>query len=106
VTVTKELEHVRGEIASLEKEISEMTENLEETTAEVNDLKDQIQHVEDKAFSSFCKKAKVVNIREFDEGQGALTSEYEQRKLEFDTNKAKFVNEYVLNYVLYLSNFF
>ncbi|KAJ3068627.1 Structural maintenance of chromosomes protein 1 [Podochytrium sp. JEL0797] len=93
VSVQKELEHTRTEIASLEPTLAKLTQELTRKTREVMALETKIFAVEDNLFAAFCAQFGVSNIREFDEGQGTLDRELNEKRLAFETNKAQFLNQ-------------
>ncbi|KAJ3356259.1 Structural maintenance of chromosomes protein 1 [Entophlyctis luteolus] len=93
VSVQKELENVRKEIATIEPALNNLSLSLSEKTKQSQVLKEQIQAVEDEHFAEFCEAFEVDNIREFDEGQGALDREKNEKRLEFETLKAQYESQ-------------
>ncbi|KAI9352679.1 RecF/RecN/SMC [Obelidium mucronatum] len=93
VSIQKELENLRAEIASIEPVLAKLTQSQDRKSREVRTLETKIFSIEDELFADFCKKFGVANIREFDEGQGTLDRELNEKRLEFETNKAQFLNQ-------------
>lgn len=50
---------------------------------------------EDGVFAAFCRKIKVINIREYEERQLKLAQEESQARLRFDTQIARLTNQCV-----------
>ncbi|KAJ3410001.1 Structural maintenance of chromosomes protein 1, partial [Chytridiales sp. JEL 0842] len=92
-SVQKELQHIRSEIDDIRPRLEAMVAEIEDKQAECSSLEAIIHQVEDQVFKSFCRKMGVADIREFEEGQGAARQEAEQKRLEFETNKAKYSNQ-------------
>ncbi|KAJ3285102.1 Structural maintenance of chromosomes protein 1 [Rhizoclosmatium sp. JEL0117] len=92
-SVQKELENARADIASIEPTLGKLSQDLNRKTREVGALEVKVFKIEDELFASFCADFGVKNIREFDEGQGTLDRELNERRLEFETNKAQFMNQ-------------
>ncbi|KAI8846217.1 hypothetical protein BC829DRAFT_270466 [Chytridium lagenaria] len=92
-TVDKETAHLQGELEKSEPDVQKLSESFDEQEAELKEIEARVFKVEDAAFAKFCKKIGVANVREYEEGQGALEKEVEQRRMEFGTNKAKFENQ-------------
>ncbi|KAJ3214675.1 Structural maintenance of chromosomes protein 1 [Dinochytrium kinnereticum] len=88
-TVEKESDHIRKELESGAPELEELRSSLSHKHGEVKDLEAKIFEIEDAAFAKFCLKVGVANIREYEEGQGALQKEIELRRMEFQTSRAK-----------------
>ncbi|KAJ3192396.1 Structural maintenance of chromosomes protein 1 [Irineochytrium annulatum] len=93
ISLQKELADVNKTITSLNKDLKSMSTQLESKEFDAEELETVLRAEEDKAFESFCKKVKVADIREFEEGQGQFEREVEQKKLEFQANIDKFENQ-------------
>ncbi|KAJ3029322.1 UNVERIFIED_CONTAM: Structural maintenance of chromosomes protein 1 [Siphonaria sp. JEL0065] len=93
VSVQKELDILHAEVASIEPSLGKLTQGLDRKTREVRSLETKIFGIEDDLFASFCQQFGVSNIRDFDEGQGTLDRELNEKRLEFETNKAQFMNQ-------------
>jgi structural maintenance of chromosome 1 len=94
-SVQKELDHIRAEMNAITPVLVALVKEIERKQSEAGSLEDVIHQVEDEVFKPFCKTMGVSNIREFEEGQGAAKQEAEQKRLEFETNKAKYLNQCV-----------
>lgn len=51
-------------------------------------------------FATFCKKIGVKDVREYEERQLKMTQEVTEKKMQFETQKAKLENQYVSVYLL------
>ncbi|KAJ3109189.1 Structural maintenance of chromosomes protein 1 [Phlyctochytrium planicorne] len=92
-SIEKEAEHVQGELENSLPEVNALGAKTQKLDGEMKELEAEIFGVEDVVFATFCAKIGVANIREYEEGQGALQKEIEQRRMEFQTSKAKFENQ-------------
>ncbi|KAJ3332898.1 Structural maintenance of chromosomes protein 1 [Blyttiomyces sp. JEL0837] len=88
-----ELSHAEAELTRLTPLKAALDEKVATMTTQLQKLRDKIQKTEDKVYAAFCQKVGAGSIREFEESQGALNKEYEQRQLEFETTKAKYENQ-------------
>lgn len=66
-----------------------MDERIEEADS-------RIQEVEQEVFASFCEKIGIKNVREYEERQLKMTNEIAEKRMQFETQKAKLENQYVL----------
>ncbi|KAJ3142646.1 Structural maintenance of chromosomes protein 1 [Physocladia obscura] len=93
VSVQKELENIRKSVSTIEPSLATLKIELAEKMQEIKELEAKIFEIEDEQFSDFCKRFDVENIRVFDEGQGSLDRELNEKRLEFETNKAQLSNQ-------------
>jgi len=49
----------------------------------------KINAITDEVFKDFCKTIKVKNIREYEENQQRITTEINEKRLEFTTQQSK-----------------
>lgn len=92
-SLAKELDQIRKEIDKIEPKLEKLVSSVQSKTVAQQEVESKLHKIEDTVFDSFCRKMGVANIRDFEEGQGAEQREIEQRRLEFDTNIAKYTNE-------------
>ncbi|KAI8611046.1 condensin complex subunit SMC1 [Chytriomyces sp. MP71] len=89
VSVAKELDHLRTQIAEIEPTMHDLSEALEGKAREARTLETRIHAIEDRHFAAFCKSFGTTNVREFDAGRGTLDRELNEKRLEFETNQAQ-----------------
>jgi structural maintenance of chromosome 1 len=104
-----EIKHLERTITSKEKEIlhlsktlSELEPKLAEATASLNTLKGKLEELqkvvseaEDEIFAAFCQRLGFPNIRVYEQQQGSLQQEAQQKKLEFATQISKIQSQLV-----------
>ncbi|KAJ3113857.1 Structural maintenance of chromosomes protein 1 [Phlyctochytrium bullatum] len=92
-SVQKEIAYLKIELDKSQPNYDNRTESLNAKANEVEEIKASIHEVEDEAFAKFCASAGVSNIREYERGHGALQQELEEKKLRYETSKAKHQNQ-------------
>ena len=73
--------------------MEEAQEYVSQQKSVVRTLQENVERVEDRIFSDFCRKNKLKDIREYESAQLRFSEETSQRRLEFTTQIAKLENQ-------------
>ncbi|XP_044742262.1 structural maintenance of chromosomes protein 1A [Chrysoperla carnea] len=90
-TTTKEIETVEKELKRLEKEmkefgptIAEIERTMQIRDQKIEEIKENMNNVEDVVFASFCEQIGVSNIRQYEERELRTQEQRKQKRLEFE----------------------
>ncbi|KAF5373789.1 hypothetical protein D9758_000684 [Tetrapyrgos nigripes] len=88
-----ELKHIEREIKKNTPELKKAQQSHEKLQQQIASLSDIINAEEDKIFTSFCKKIKVSNIREYEERQLKLAQEESVVRLRYENQIARLTHQ-------------
>lgn len=87
----KEIENVEKELKRLDKEkkefgprIADIERTMEVRDQQIEEIKENMNNVEDVVFSKFCTQIGVKNIRQYEERELRTQEQRKQKRLEFD----------------------
>lgn len=69
--------------------------DIESKNNEIGELDSTIRQLENRIFSSFCKKMSIADIRAYEQNQLSMSDEKKEHQLKYSTDKAKLNNLYV-----------
>ncbi|TKA72713.1 hypothetical protein B0A55_05543 [Friedmanniomyces simplex] len=81
---SKELDHVRRQLAEAQPKYNEQAQGLESLRASLTEHTASIGDVEDEIFADFCSRLGYESIRDYERQQGTMQQEAEQKKREFE----------------------
>ncbi|ORY58944.1 hypothetical protein LY90DRAFT_506096 [Neocallimastix californiae] len=91
----KEADYVLKEIAKLEPLSSKLKIDINNANYKIDVTTNKINAITDEVFKDFCKTIKVKNIREYEENQQRITTEINEKRLEFTTQQSKLSSQLV-----------
>jgi len=91
----KEADYVLKEIAKLEPQSSKLRIDINNANYKIDVITNKINSITDEIFKDFCKVIKVKNIREYEENQQKITTEINEKRLEFTTQQSKLSSQLV-----------
>ncbi|ORY83359.1 cohesin complex subunit psm1 [Neocallimastix californiae] len=91
----KEADYTLKEIAKLEPLSSKLKIDINNANYKIDVTTNKINAITDEIFHDFCRKIKVKNIREYEENQQRITTEINEKRLEFTTQQSKLSSQLV-----------
>lgn len=85
----RELENQKKQLREIQPKYNEQEKQLASTTSTVQQFQNAVSKVEDKIFSSFCKRLGYSDIRAFDASQGKLEQEVSEKRNQFEVQKQR-----------------
>jgi structural maintenance of chromosome 1 len=90
--VQQQLAHIRHEGEQLEPQLRQVRDQLATIEAQIQAQYPAIHAVEDRLFADFCAEIGVENIREYEQGQLALSQQANEKRLQFSIQRSKLEN--------------
>jgi structural maintenance of chromosome 1 len=91
----KEILHLSKTLSELEPKLAEATASMNTLKAKLEELQKVVSEAEDEIFAAFCSRLGFPNIRVYEQQQGSLQQEAQQKKLEFATQISKIQSQLV-----------
>ncbi|ORX45611.1 hypothetical protein BCR36DRAFT_585625 [Piromyces finnis] len=91
----KEAKYVLKEIAKLSPQSSKLSIDINNANYKIDVITNKINSITDEIFHDFCKTIRVKNIREYEENQQRVTTEINEKRLEFTTQQSKLSSQLV-----------
>jgi len=88
----KELEFAKTQLADVRPKFDEQNRGVEGLRAQLEQFTSSIEEVEDEVFDGFCQRLGYANIREYDNQQGSMQEEANQKKIEFTRQISRLQN--------------
>ncbi|KAL2315843.1 Structural maintenance of chromosomes protein [Schizosaccharomyces pombe] len=88
----KEIEHYESLIKEKQPHLSELEMELRNFVKSRDELQIQVEKVEEKIFSGFCKRIGISDIHTYDEIHRTFTQSFTQKQLEFTKQKSLLEN--------------
>uniref|UniRef100_A0A3Q1EZ96 Structural maintenance of chromosomes protein n=1 Tax=Acanthochromis polyacanthus TaxID=80966 RepID=A0A3Q1EZ96_9TELE len=85
----QEISRMQSELANLNCQIQVQHESVEAKNEEMKAIRHQIDQMEDVVFSDFCAAIGVDNIREYEQEYLKWQAEFENKRLEFESQHAR-----------------
>jgi structural maintenance of chromosome 1 len=89
----KVLDHLRAELAETEPKYEEQARGLETLRDSLEQYTASIAEVEDEVYGDFCRRLGFSDIREYEQLQGQLQEEANEKELEFKRQHARLANQ-------------
>ncbi|KAA8908954.1 RecF/RecN/SMC [Sphaerosporella brunnea] len=91
----KEILHLQQTLAELKPKLTDASASLESINTKLTELQKVVSEEEDEIFRPFCSRLGFPNIKIYEQQQGSLQQEVQQRKLEFATQIRKIESQLV-----------
>jgi len=91
----KESNFILKEIAKLEPLNSRLKIDINNAIYKIDSTTNKINEITDEIFKDFCRQIHVQNIREYEENQQKITTEINEKRLEFTTQQSKLSSQLV-----------
>uniref|UniRef100_T1IVB8 Structural maintenance of chromosomes protein n=1 Tax=Strigamia maritima TaxID=126957 RepID=T1IVB8_STRMM len=88
-----ELMRLRREITQFQPKIIEIENRMRKREHSIHNLKEEMNSVEDREFSDFCKSIGVANIRQYEEKELRAQQERAKKRLEFENQQHRLSNQ-------------
>ncbi|KAJ3336822.1 Structural maintenance of chromosomes protein 1 [Gonapodya sp. JEL0774] len=92
-SAAQEIKHIQSDLKTERPELEKAEKELSDIEKKLEACQKRINNVEDKVFTTFCKRIGVDNIREYEEGQGKAIQERNKMRMEFATQIARLSKE-------------
>lgn len=83
-TLDAELEELQRKIEMFGPQISEVELTMRQRDAKIQEIKENMNNVEDVVFRTFCRDIGVVNIRQYEERELRAQQERAKKRMEYD----------------------
>lgn len=90
---TKEVAFVQKQLKEARPKYQKQAKDLDDLRDEIQEFQDEVNHITDQVFSSFCQRLGYESVREYEAQQGSMQQEAAQKKLEFTTQRSKLDNQ-------------
>ncbi|XP_062940275.1 structural maintenance of chromosomes protein 1B-like isoform X1 [Cynocephalus volans] len=88
-TFYQEQSQLQSELLNIECQCTKLNEGIKERQQRIKEFQEKINEVEDDIFQHFCEEIGVKNIREFENKPVKQDQEMDQKRLEFERQKAR-----------------
>ncbi|XP_037091511.1 structural maintenance of chromosomes protein 1A-like [Pollicipes pollicipes] len=88
-----ELEQLRGQLETFAPRIHEIERTMRKRDVDIQEIKENMNSVEDVVFAGFCQAIGVQNIRQYEERELRSQTEKAKKRLEFEDQKNRITNQ-------------
>ncbi|KAG8231458.1 hypothetical protein J437_LFUL000175 [Ladona fulva] len=89
----KELEDLKIKLEMFGPQIDEIERTMRARDQQIQEIKENMNNVEDVVFANFCTQINVANIRQYEERELRSQQERAKKRLEFENQKNRILNQ-------------
>ncbi|XP_046405927.1 structural maintenance of chromosomes protein 1A [Ischnura elegans] len=89
----KELEDLKEKLELFGPQIDDIERTMRARDLQIQEIKENMNNVEDVVFTSFCAQINVANIRQYEERELRSQQERAKKRLEFENQKNRILNQ-------------
>lgn len=92
-TLERELGDLKNKLENFGPNIAEIERTLRNRDQQIQEIKENMNNVEDIVFASFCTQIGVANIRQYEERELRTQQERMKKRMEFENQKNRILNQ-------------